>query len=84
MKVRAIYNSRKPNGDVSDLGCDVCGKIGAAYVELMTSMPHRPYEAHKTLVCQGCLDDWTKLINEAILQDVMDSVERRRRRESDV
>ena len=80
MKVTAIYNSRKPNGDVSDLACDVCGNIGSAYVELMTSVFHRPYEAHKTLVCSGCLGEWRRMINKSILQDVMDSVERRRRR----
>jgi hypothetical protein len=82
MNVKAIYNPRKPNGDVSSVECDVCGKIGAAYIELMTSLPHRFYEAHKTLICKSCLDDWDKLINKSILQDVMDSVERRRRKEN--
>lgn len=82
MQIKAIYNSRKPNGDVSDLACGVCGKIGAAYIEFMTSMPHRPYEAHKTLICRSCLDDWANLINKSILQDVMDSVQRRKEKEN--
>ena len=82
MEVKAIYNPRKSNGDVSDMACDVCGKIGAAYIELMTSVFHRPHEAHVTLVCKSCLSDWGKLINKSILQDVMDSVERRRRKEN--
>ena len=82
MKVKSIYNPRNPDGSVSDIACDVCGCIGAAYIELMTSVFHRPYEAHKTLVCKGCLNDWDALINKSILQDVMDSVERRRGREN--
>ena len=67
MKIRAIYNHRKPNGDVSDIACGICKSIGAAYIEL-----------DETLVCQGCLDRWTSMINEVILQDVMDSVQRRK------
>ena len=80
MNVKAIYNSRRPNNDVSDIACDVCGEIGAAYVELTTGVAHRPHEAHRNLVCKSCLNDWDKLINKSILQDVMNSVERRRRR----
>jgi hypothetical protein len=82
--VKALYNSRKSNGDVSDWACDVCGKIGAAYIELLTTLPEYGREQHETYICGGCLSDWQRLINESILKDVMDSVERRRRRESNV
>ena len=80
--VKAVYNSRKPNGDVSDLACDVCGKIGAAYIELSTMMIHRAHELHTTSICRSCLDDWAVLINKSILKDVMDSVQRRKEREN--
>ena len=59
--------NEKTNGSVSDLPCTYCGCIGAAYISIRTD-----------LICQGCLDSWTNLINEAILQDVMDSVQRRK------
>jgi uncharacterized membrane protein len=67
IEVRTFYNSRNSDGSVSDVACDCCGKIGAAYVEI-----------NDDLICQGCLDNWTILINKSILQDVMDSVQRRK------
>jgi len=66
IEVRTFYNNRNDDGSVSDVACDCCNKIGAAYVEL-----------NDDLVCQGCLDRFTRLINECILLDVMDSVQRR-------
>lgn len=69
IKISAIYNARKSNGDVSDIACDGCGNIGAAYVKL-----------NGNLICKGCLEDWAILINKSILQDVMDSVQRRKER----
>jgi uncharacterized membrane protein len=71
IEVRTFYNSRDQDGSVSDVACDCCGKIGAAYIEI-----------NNDLICKGCLDDWDKIINKSILKDVMDSVERRRRKEN--
>lgn len=71
MKVTAIYNPRNPNGDVSDLACDYCEKIGAAYISL-----------NGLYICKGCLEEWGRLINKSILQDIMDSVQRRKEKES--
>ena len=67
IEVRTFYNDRNPDGSVSDVPCDCCGKIGAAYIEL-----------NDDLICQGCLDWFTRKINKCILQDVMDSVHRRK------
>ena len=70
MNVRAVYNSRKPNGDVSNICCDHCGKIGAAYIKLAIG-------TSVELICKGCLSDWDKMINTIIMDDIMDSVCRR-------
>jgi len=66
-KVNAIYNARNTDGSVSNTACSICDCIGAAYVKL-----------DDYLVCKGCLDVWADLINKSILQDVMDSVQRRK------
>ena len=71
MKVTTISNPRKPNGDFGDVCCDVCGSYSGAYVSLQTSVFHRPYEAHKTVVCKGCLINWEGLINKTILDDAV-------------
>ncbi len=74
LEVTAVYNPRRPNGDVSSVGCDSCGKIGAAYIKI-----DHPYDfLGCKLICKGCLSDWDKMINQCILQDVHDSVRRRR------
>lgn len=82
MKIEVIYNPRKPNGDVSDLACDACGNIAAAYVKLITGVFHRPYEAHSNLICKGCLNNWEALINKSILDDVMESVHKRKEKQN--
>jgi hypothetical protein len=78
----AVYNPRNSDGSVSNWVCDGCGKIGAAYIEITTGVAHRPYEVHKSHVCRSCLEDWGKLINNIILKDVMDSVQRRKEKEN--
>lgn len=77
MLVEAINNPRKPNGDFGDVSCDVCGIYSSAYVALSTSVVHRAYEVHKTVVCKGCLLDWVDLINKTILQDVVEKGRRK-------
>lgn len=72
MKIETIKNPRKVNGDFGDVSCDVCGCYSGAYVALQTSVYHRPHEAHRTVVCKGCLLDWTGLINKTILQGGQD------------
>lgn len=68
MKMEMISNPRKENGDFGDTCCDLCGNYTGAYVALNTTVFHRPYEIHRTVVCKGCLLDWVELINETILQ----------------
>jgi len=78
MNVETVNNPRKKNGDFGDIYCDVCGNNSSAYIKLSTSMPHRPYEAHVTIVCKGCLFKWDRLINKTILDDVVKKgIERR-------
>lgn len=69
MIVTPRKNPRKNNGDLGNISCDKCGCSSGAYIELMTSVYHRPYEAHKTVVCKGCLLDWADLINKTILKE---------------
>lgn len=68
MKVETIKNPRKVNGDFGDVSCDVCGCYSGAYAALQTSVYHRPYEIHRTVVCKGCLLGWTDRINKTILK----------------
>jgi len=77
IEIEAVYNPRKPNGDVSDMSCDICRNIGAAYIELVTTLSEYGHEQHITYICKGCLNDCEALINKSILKDVMDSVHRR-------
>jgi hypothetical protein len=78
IEVIAVYNPRKSNGAVSDMPCDICGNVGAAYIELDTTLPDNGLEQHITYICKGCLDNWQALINKSILNDVMESVHRRK------
>lgn len=68
IEIRTFYNSRNSDGSVSDIPCECCGKIGAAYIEI-----------NNDLICKRCLDWFTQCINKCILQDVMDSVQRRKK-----
>ena len=72
MLVEKINNPRKPNGDFGDASCDVCGGFSGAYVALQTTMFHRQYESHRTVVCKGCLLNWVGQINETILGDAVE------------
>lgn len=72
MNATPINNPRKPNGDFGDVSCDVCGCYTSAYVDLRTSIPHRLYEIHSTVVCKGCLLEWIALIDHTILNDVVE------------
>ena len=79
--VNAVY-VRKPNGDLADERCDACDKIGAAYIELTTSVTEASIHLtlssqHITLICKSCLAEWDKMINEVIMNDVLESVRRR-------
>ena len=71
MRIETINNPRKSNGDFGDICCDLCGGYSGAYVALQTVLYHRPHEAHRTVVCKGCVLGWTDLINKTILQDAV-------------
>ena len=71
MKIEMIDNPRKADGSFGDICCDLCGNYSGAYVVLSTSVSYRPYEAHRTVVCKGCLLVWVDLINETILQNAV-------------
>ena len=78
MLIKAINNPRKPDGNFGDVCCDVCRNYSSAYVELNTSVYHRAYETHRTVLCKGCLLDWVGLIDKTILNDVVEKGRRRR------
>jgi len=72
MLIELLNNPRKENGDFGDGSCDVCCNYSSAYVALQTSVFHRSYEAHRTVVCKSCLLKWVSEIDETILQDVVE------------
>jgi hypothetical protein len=77
MKIEAISNPRKSNGDFGDHSCDLCGNFSGAYVSLSTAVYHRPHELHRTVVCKGCLLQWISLIDKTILNDAVEKGRRR-------
>lgn len=82
INVKAVYNPRKPNGDINNTSCDFCNKVGSAYIKLPGYHYWFQNDVNYMLICKGCLEDWGKLINNIILKDVMDSVHRRKEKEN--
>lgn len=65
MLIKPVKNPRKENGDLGDIGCDVCGAHTGAYVKLI-------HLNNFVTVCKGCLLDWVAVIDKTILQDVVE------------
>ena len=66
LQLSILKNPRKPNGDLGDEDCCVCGAHTGAYFRIEDLMKRDPLLTHAN-ICKSCLLDIVKEIDKEIL-----------------